>query len=327
MDIRIIIKIVADDQNIYTFVKTSNQIFMTKTVYLRAFRIENSDISQRTVNVKELLEAKMESTTVDARRMLLNNNDNEEDLICDYELSNHFVFAAILRIKPRGDVPNIPDNLFNDNRFLISELDELEIDSSLVYKDHYYFFMNNEYLVTNLSRNTNITRLQTYINHLLEDERDGTLYEFTPLIQEAPEYKLKDLEKIKIQDPNINIIEDSADGEESQTRSLSLSMLTDLLSSVRDIDSHRLDQVVSAELLLKFKKPRDMSSDDYQRVLGAYMKPISDTENVTFYPKKGSPVKGSDILTTKQVDIDLTQSGKLSEQHLKQEMERFLREL
>ncbi len=35
-------------------------IFMSKNVYLRAFRIENSDISRRTVDVKELLEAKTE---------------------------------------------------------------------------------------------------------------------------------------------------------------------------------------------------------------------------------------------------------------------------
>ncbi|MVW93867.1 hypothetical protein FCL53_18070 [Elizabethkingia meningoseptica] len=299
---------------------------MQKTITLRAFRIENNDITQNTVDVKELLEAKLESTTVEARRMLLNNNDNEEDLICDYLLSTHFVFAAVLRIKPRGDVPNIPDNLFNGNKFVISTLDELEIDSSLVYKDHFYFLLNNEYVVTNLPRTTGIARLQTYINYVLEDEREDSLYELTPLIQDTPEYKLRDLDRIKIQDPNINVVEDN-NREESQTRSLSLSMITDLLSNVRDIDSHRLDQIVSAELLLKFKKPKEMSQDDYQRALGAYMKPISETENVTFYPKKGIPVKGSDILKTKSVDVELTQSGKLSEQNLKQEMERFLREL
>ncbi|MDV3814172.1 hypothetical protein CMU15_00305 [Elizabethkingia anophelis] len=299
---------------------------MQKTITLRAFRIENNDITRSTVDVKELLEAKLESTTVEARRMLLSNNDNEEDLICDYLLSDHFVFAAVLRIKPRGDVPNIPDNLFNSNKFVISTLDELEIDSSLVYKDHFYFLLNNKYVVTNLPRTTGVARLQTYINYVLEDEREDTIYELTPLIQDTPEYKLRDLNKIKIQDPNISVVEGN-NREENQTRSLSLSMLTDLLSSVKDIDSHRLDQIVSAELLLKFKKPRKMSQDDYQRVLGAYMKPISETENVTFYPKKGVPVSGSDILKTKSVDVELTQSGKLSEQHLKQEMERFLKEL
>ena len=77
---------------------------MQKTITLRAFKIENNDITRSTVDVKELLEAKLESTTVEARRMLLSNNDNEEDLICDYLLSDHFVFAAVLRIKPRGDV-------------------------------------------------------------------------------------------------------------------------------------------------------------------------------------------------------------------------------
>lgn len=296
---------------------------MSKEIYLRAFKIENRDITRRTLNVKELLEAKLASTTVAQRRMLLNTNDNEEDLICDYHHSNNFVFAAILRIKPRGDVPNIPDALFNDNKFLISELDELEIDSSLVYKDHFYFLMNNEYIITDLSRNITISRLQTYINHILEEEREETIYEFTPMVKEAPRYSLKDLKNIKIKDPDIVIEQE----EESETRSISLRSITNLLSNVRDLDSHRLDQIVSAELTLKFSKPRQMSKEDYQRILGAQLKPIGDVDNVVFYPKVGSPVKASEILVTKKVAIELTQSGKLSEQHLRQEMEVFLREL
>ncbi|RTZ46210.1 hypothetical protein EJ377_17405 [Chryseobacterium arthrosphaerae] len=121
-----------------------------------------------------------------------------------------------MRIKPKGDVPNIPDSLFNDNKFLISELDELDIDATLVYKDHYYFLMNNEYLVTNLPRNITVSRLQTYINHLLEDERDETVYEFTPLVKETPQYSLSDLKTIKVQDPEVVITEE----ETSETTSL-----------------------------------------------------------------------------------------------------------
>ena len=298
---------------------------MSKKIYLRAFKIENSDITRSSLDVKELLEAKLGSTMVSDRRMTLNSNDNEEDLICDYHVSNNFVFAAILRIKPSGEMPNIPDALFNDNKFLISELDELEVESSIVYKDHYYFLMNNEFLITNLPRTTTIARLQTYINYILEEERESTIYEFTPLIKQSPQYRLQDLKTVKIQDPAINVLDGDEGG--SETRSLSLWSVMDLLSSVRGIDSHKLDQIVSAELTLKFKKPRDMSANDYQRIIGAQLKPLSDAENVTFVPKVGSPVKGSEIMVTKNVEIEQIESGKLSEQHLRQEMELFLREL
>ena len=71
-----------------------------------------------------------------------------------------------------------------------------------------------------------------------------------------------------------------------------------------------------------------MTTQEYQKILGAYLKPVSDLDNVTFKRKDGkSEVKGRDLLRTQIVDIETTQSGKLVEQQLLQEMSRFLLEL
>lgn len=70
-----------------------------------------------------------------------------------------------------------------------------------------------------------------------------------------------------------------------------------------------------------------MSKQDYQNALGAYLKPISDTENVTFYTKSGQSVQGNDILNIKEVKVEKLESNNISESQLMQEMESFMREL
>ena len=86
-------------------------------------------------------------------------------------------------------------------------------------------------------------------------------------------------------------------------------------------------KILSAQLLVKFTKPRKMEEEDYEKLLGAYMKPIGDDEGVTFKLKNGKSVKGTNILRTKDVEIEMIDEVRISENDLAQEMESFLREL
>ncbi|EIY1349421.1 hypothetical protein MMF30_003982 [Enterobacter hormaechei] len=100
------------------------------------------------------------------------------------------------------------------------------------------------------------------------------------------------------------------------------------MSDTAQLDELALSQMISAELLIKFKKPRKMSEEEYKRALGAYLKPVSDLDNVSFKRKDNkTEVKGKDLLLTKAVSVETTQTGKLVEQQLLQEMSKFLVEL
>ena len=62
--------------------------------------------------------------------MILNQDDpkKEEDLISDYQTKNDLhLSGAMLRIMESSETPSIPDNLFDETKFVISELDKLEI--------------------------------------------------------------------------------------------------------------------------------------------------------------------------------------------------------
>ena len=70
-----------------------------------------------------------------------------------------------------------------------------------------------------------------------------------------------------------------------------------------------------------------MSDEEFQKKFGAIMKPVSDTDHITFRDKKGNKITGEDILKTKKITVDKTEQGWLSEPQLHIEMARFLDEL
>jgi hypothetical protein len=301
-----------------------------REIKLRAFKIENIDINKKNSGLLPILSKRLEKSKAKERIMILNQDDpkKEEDLISDYQTKNDLhLSGAMLRIMESSETPSIPDNLFDETKFVISELDKLEIGNSKIYKDHYYFLLNNNYIITNLSGGYTITRFQTYINWLLENERGDNLFEFTPLIVVRDDITVSELRNIKITDPISKHPQTPNEVGAKKIFDLSKDLIFNLFKDVKSFQDIALEKVISAELLIKFTKSKDISKEEYQRILGAYMKPIGDIENVTFVPKNGKPIKSSEILRVKSVNIDLTESNKLSEPQLLQEMEKYLNEI
>ena len=103
--------------------------------------------------------------------------------------------------------------------------------------------------------------------------------------------------------------------------------LKKIVEEIPDFQQMLDNKILSAQLLVKFTKPRKMEEEDYEKLLGAYMKPISDADGVTFKLKNGKKITGSNILRTKNVEIEMIDDVRISEPALIQEMEEFLREL
>ncbi|WP_236566470.1 hypothetical protein [Pasteurella multocida] len=106
-------------------------------------------------------------------------------------------------------------------------------------------------------------------------------------------------------------------------------LLPKLLKEGSDFkEVENLAKIISAELVVKFKKPRKMIQDDYEKILGATLKPVGDIENIKFKTKdKKNIVRGKDLLKTKTVEIEKTESGYLVEEQLIQAMAHYLQEI
>ena len=328
-----------------TVVKESKKT-KSRKVRLRAFRIENKELSANKSPAKSLILERLENTIkVKDRCMLLNSEDpnQEQDLISCYETStkSNSVFCTMLRITPSSELEQVPDKLFEKKDFTIDELESSKIESLVVCKNHFYFCVNDRYLITNLPLRSTISSLQTYICWLTKNE----LLEFTPMIDTQNQTQLKDLSLISVKDPapiqvesneislpppnessqknNVSVIEEKS--KKIRLDEIVMNAIKASLSKSSSLKELMDNKIVSAELLIKFSKPRKMSDEDYASILGATLKPVSDLDNVTFKRKDGkTEVKGKDLLKTKFVDIELTGTGKLNEQMLFQEMSRYL---
>ncbi|APW57026.1 MULTISPECIES: hypothetical protein [Pasteurella] len=326
----------------------------TAQVVLRAFKINNPNATTDTSQVREKLEAFLESDHSAEKRCLILNpddTDKEQDLISDYSSKGkqQSLFCTLLRMKLGNGVQHITDELLNEHKFSINDLKKRTISTAGIYQRHYYFSILDDYLVTAcMPLNQTIKQLQTYLAWLLNDE----ILEITPMISPPPECKLSDLVSATFVDPEFNNIphsqpEQHADSQKSpnnytmQTTEntgtkrhwLSKVFIKELLpkllkegSDFKEVEN--LAKIISAELVVKFKKPRKMIQDDYEKILGATLKPVGDIENIKFKTKdKKNIVRGKDLLKTKTVEIEKTESGYLVEEQLIQAMAHYLQEI
>ena len=316
-----------------------------KQITLRAFDIKNPSLTKNASDAKVNLLTKLNHIKqAKDRCMLLNPGDpnQERDVLSYYKESEQSgaVFCTMLRITSDKNVQHITDTLFEQEVFTMDDIETAHIDASAICKSHYYFSLSDNFLVTNLPLNKTISRLQTYLSWFINND----LLEFTPLISAKGQTKLSDLKAIIVKDPeplNINTKSEVTStsknpnlpttSESQKSIRLTQKVLDIIKSSMSDtaqLNDIALSQMISAELLIKFKKPRKMTDDEYKRALGAYLKPVSDLENVSFKRKDNkTEIKGKDLLLTKAVSIETTQSGKLVEHQLLQEMSKFLVEL
>ncbi|MFV0481862.1 MAG: hypothetical protein ACK5LP_07750 [Campylobacteraceae bacterium] len=302
---------------------------MEKSVKLRAFKIENSKLSAANSGLYVDLSAQLNGSLKIAKdrlmRLSYEDDNKEEDLMSYFDISTKEknIFGTMIRILKGNEVEHIPEILFNKEMFDIDSLDHEKLDTNAIYKDHYFFLLSNNFLVTNLSGNITIKRLQTYLNFIL-----NASYEITPVIIKNLEIRLSEIKQVKFQDPVGDKARSDIQNKQLNLKGWVLENILDILSiKDGDLDLSKLEDIVSARLSISFKKPRKMSEDEYSKSIGAMLKPVSDTENISFTDRSGNTIKADEMLKVKPVKIDVTTSGKLSEQDIKQEMSKFLGEI
>lgn len=308
--------------------KTAEQKPSSKNCQLRAFSItrQNQPVTKQQQSIVELMQEKLQSEkrSAENRTMLLNKDDPDKisDSFPYYETRGSIILGSIMRISNSEKVQHIPSELMKKEKFSVSDITSSEIKDNKIYISHYYFAMNDKFLVTNLPLTTTISRFQAYINWFLKDIQ----YEFAPIIDKAPNLKVSDLRKITISDP-MNIKKDEVKTKWIDLKKLKDTIIKSLLKDTKNLDDIEMGRIISAQLLLKFIKPKDMSEEDYKKAMGIYLRPISDLNNVVFTEKNNRKLSADKLVKTKMILVEKTESGFISEQQLFDEMNTFLASL
>ncbi len=307
----------------------------SKNIVLRAFKIKNPNLSTSSKGVREKLENALDNGCAKDRSLVLDPNDikKEQTLISNFDSygQKQSLFCTMLKMELTDNVQQIPERLLNLPKFTIDELDKQSLNTAGVYKEHYYFSMLNDFLVTaQLPMNRTIKSLQTYLSWFLKDET----IEIYPMIERLDNYKLSDLNTAVFKDSSkyksvrsSNLANDDTIG--SKVKQISMDMLKSLFKETDDFkEIEQLESIISAQLRITFKKPSKMTEEDYEKILGASLKSIADLDDVQFKTKDNKKIiSGTELHKTKTVNIELASNGSIIEEQLKQEMARFLNEL
>lgn len=306
-----------------------------KDMLLRAFDVcqTKEDITQYSSDLLSPFSEKLEGTVLADRLMSVNKNEDVEDVISYYESRKEIsISGVILRITRSDDNRSIPDSIFTENKIAVRDLEQIETEHSKAYRSHHYFYLTNEYLITaGLPRNHSIERLQTYVNWLLQSERGDNLFVFTPITTPPPEFTVSDIERIVI-GTNASLPSNKTTDSETTGKKLKIASLDAVKSffkdkELKDVDELLLNDMVSAELFIRFVKPKGVDKDHYNKIMGTYLKTICDTDDVAFKTKKGGTIKAEDILKTKNIQVEMVSKNEINEKSLYQQMEQFIYEI
>lgn len=296
-----------------------------KNIKLRAFSIKSTDLSTTNRDILIQLKEKLKGSLAKDRQMRLNSEDptGEQDIMSNFSFGENLILGTILRIIPEGSDEHIDASLLEKQTFTTEEITKHDANGAASVKKRYHICLDGLNIVTDLPRTITVKRIETYINWLLKTY----IFQFTPKIVRQPNLNLADIKDITFLNPLISHSENEKILDSSLKRFDVKKCLDILLADAQDMKDIDLEQVISAQLILKFKKPRKMTTEEYECKFSAMLKPISDLEDVSFRTKKGQKISSENLLLEKPVQIEFTESGFVSENQLNREMQIFLSEL
>lgn len=248
---------------------------------------------------------------------------NKFDLISDYANVNNgqMVAGTMLRIINSKEVPVITDDMLNQNLLKVSTINVDAKEWEKTCLDYYYFCLTNDKLIVTLDVRSGISRFETYINWLLDTNESGDRVEFGPMMDDES-ITASDIKKITINNSyDIPVPESSANNIPSiKTRIVSITsdIMNSLFSETDSLKDMMDSHICSANLVIKFSKPRGMDAEEYRKkTAGAILKPLEDPNSVSFQVK-GKKIKGSEVLKSDVIEVECEDNGAVSEQEVYQ---------
>ncbi len=287
-----------------------------KTITIRYFDVEYKPGLTCTESLVSRVLGKL-SSTASKRMMAINKQESDKyDLISDFlrVKNGEMVAGTSIRIVNSKDVPIITDDMLKQTQFTVSSINEQAKEDEKTCLDYFYFCLSDKRLIVTLDSRSGISRFETYLNWLLNTVDSGETIKFSPMVDEES-ISIADIKKITIGDSYDLMIDSSSQEETVKSKMVNLTgeVFKKLFSDTVSLSDLMDAKICSANLIIRFSKPRGMDEEEYKRkTAGTILKQLENTDSVRFQTK-GKKITGSQVLKIEQIEVDCDDKGAVSE--------------
>lgn len=297
----------------------------TKKITFRYFDVEYKGITSGSSLVARLA-GKLTSSAMDRMMPINKQESSKDDLISDFSKvgGDRLITGTMLRIVQSSEAPIITDDMLKQESFKVSSISTDAKEWEKTCLDLFYFCMSDEHLIVTLKSNSSIARFETYVNWLLNTSESGEHVSFNPEV-DSEEISAADIKKITVGSPfGLSVSNGGSDSAGSDVKTKFFDLTSEVFNKIFSETASLKDlmdaNICSANLIIKFSKPRGMDEDEYKRkTAGTILKPLENPDSITFQGK-GKKIKGSTILKTEEIEVECMKNGAISEQEVYQKM-------
>lgn len=275
-----------------------------KKVTYRVFTIQNASLSHDASDLKDELRTKLAQSNIEHRLIPVNEDDDSiNDLLSSFfpatgAPDSGYFYGVMMRLKPAKEIKALPDDYMKLLELSEEQLKEIqEVAGKTICSGIFHFLIMGDFLITDLPQIQNISVFEKYINRFLGDAE----YYFRPYLHRK-DLRLNDISKVVFKESFAPMPQN--DNNPVSIQQPVRKLFRYISPEVKGLNKILASNIVSANMVISFEKPRKMKQQDYNKQLGAILAPIQNLENVYFTLRSGMKIQGSDLVYTHKETLE-----------------------
>ena len=275
-----------------------------KKVTYRVFTIQNASLSHDASDLKDELRTKLAQSNIEHRLIPVNEDDDSiNDLLSSFfpatgAPDSGYFYGVMMRLKPAKEIKALPDDYMKLPELSEEQLKEIqEVAGKTICSGISHFLIMGDFLITDLPQIQNISVFEKYINRFLGDAE----YYFRPYLHRK-DLRLNDISKVVFKESFAPMPQN--DNNPVSIQQPVRKLFRYISPEVKGLNKILASNIVSANMVISFEKPRKMKQQDYNKQLGAILAPIQNLENVYFTLRSGMKIQGSDLVYTHKETLE-----------------------
>jgi len=262
-----------------------------------------------------LYKALNKTDTIRERLMSLSSeiDNNDKDFISDFNYKQGYLFGSFVRLI-EGEESTVKITSLDKKTVGLNEMiTEAKEGSAGSIRSSGFFCIHDRYIIISSAR---LIRgaLETYARWIVKEKTENEMqFNFSPIINTLKTIPLNEIQSIRFSDTFLN-----PENIVSKTSmKLSKTLFDTLISNVKTLHNMNIEDIVSAELILKINKTQLKKKN--AKALETALR-LVDSENIRITGSDGKQITGTSYLTSFVREFEKIGSVRFNERAIEMEM-------